>query len=62
MAAAYRNAFENDRSKLDLMVNLRLREVTSRGKSLQETMSEISRNAQQRGLTSDILQSILAEE
>ena len=32
------------------------------GKSLRDTMLEISRNAQQRGLTLEILQSILEEE
>ena len=51
IAATYRNASDHDRRKLDLMVNLRLREVTAPGRSVRETMAEISRNAQQRGLT-----------
>ena len=62
VAATYRNASDHDRRKLDFMVNLRLREVTAPGRSVQEAMAEISRNAQQRGLTSEILRSILDEE
>ena len=62
VAATYRNASDHDRRKLDLMVNLRLREVTAPGRSVQEAMAEISRNAQQRGLTPEILRSILDVE
>ena len=62
IATAYRNASDHDRRKLDLMINLRLREVTTPGRSVRETMAEISRNAQQRGLTPEILRSILGEE
>ena len=62
MAAAYRNASDQDRRKLDLMINSRLREVTAPGRPVRETMAEISRNAQQRGLTPEILRSILGEE
>ena len=62
VAVTYRNASDHDRRKLDLMVNLRLREVTAPGRSVRETMVEVSRNAQQRGLTPDILRSILHEE
>jgi len=38
------------------------RDATESGKSLRETMREISRNAQRRGLTPEILQSILDEK
>ena len=62
VAATYRNASDHDRRKLDLMVNLRLREMTTPGRPVRETVAEISRNAQQRGLTPDILRSILDEE
>ena len=62
VANLYRSASNNERRKLDLLVNLRLRDATESGKSLRETMLEISRNAQRRGLTPDILQSILDEE
>ena len=62
VADAYRSASTSDRRKLDLLINLRLREATESRKSLQETMRDISRNARQRGLTPDILRSILDDE
>ena len=62
VANRYRSASNQERRKLDLLINLRLRDVTESGKSLKDTMLEISRNAQQRGLTPEILQSILDEE
>ena len=62
VANRYRSASNQERRKLDLLINLRLRDVTESGKSLRDTMLEISRNAQQRGLTPEILQSILDEE
>ena len=62
VANRYRSASEKDRRKLDLLVNLRLRDATESGKSLRDTMLEISRNAQRRGLTPAILKSILDEE
>ena len=62
VARAYRSASDSERRKLDLLINLHLRDVTASGKSLRRTMSEISRKAQRRGLTPEILQSILDEE
>ena len=62
VANIYRSVSDKERRKLDLLVNLRLRDATESGKSLRETMLEISRNAQRRGLTPDALQSILDEE
>jgi hypothetical protein len=62
VANRYRSVSNQERRKLDLLINLRLRDVTESGKSLRDTMLEISRNAQQRGLTPEILQSILDEE
>ena len=59
VASAYRLASDNDRRKLDLLVNLRLRDATRSKASLKDVMLEISQNAQQRGLTPAILQSIL---
>ena len=61
VANAYRLASESDRRKLDLLVNLRLRDATKSKESLKDVMLEISRNAQQRGLTPEILQSLLDE-
>lgn len=62
VAKLYRSAPDNERRKLDLLVNLCLRDATESGKSLRDTMLEISRNAQRRGLTPEVLQSILADE
>ena len=61
VANLYRSASVEDRRKLDLLVNLRLRDVTVPGKPLRDTMREISHNAQRHGLTPETLQSILAE-
>ena len=61
VATAYRLASEGERRKLDLLVNLRLRDVTQPGVSLKDVMLEISQSAQQRGLTPEILKSILDE-
>ena len=62
VATLYRSASAPERRKLDLLVNLCLRDATASGKSLKDTMQEISHNAQRRGLTPEILQSILADE
>ena len=61
VAEAYRGVSARDRRKLDLLVNLRLRDATRSSQSLRDTMEEISRSAQQRGLTPEILRSILDE-
>ena len=58
-ARAYRAASEQDRRKVDLMLSLRLRETIRPDGSLQELMREVSRKAQERGLTPEILESIL---
>jgi hypothetical protein len=61
VATAYRAATQSERQKLDLLVSLHLREVTSSKQSLKEIAAEISRKAQQRGLTPEILKDILDE-
>jgi hypothetical protein len=61
VANAYRIASEEERRQLDLLVSLRLRDATRTKSSLKQIMTEISQNAQERGLTPDILQSILNE-
>ncbi len=61
VANAYRLASDDDRRKLDLLVNLRLRDATRSKASLKDVMLEVSQNAQQRGLTPEILQSMLDE-
>lgn len=60
-AQAYKSVSDEERRKLDLLLNLRLRDAIRPGASLQDIMDEMSRNAQQRGLTPEILQSILDE-
>ena len=60
-ARAYREASEQERRKLDLLLSLRLHDALRSNGSLQELMRDISRKAQQRGLTPDILESILDE-
>ena len=62
VARLYRSAPDSDRRKLDLLVNLCLRDATESGKSLRDAMLEISRNAQRRGLTPEVLRSILDKE
>ena len=61
VANAYRSASKEERRKLDLLVNLRLRDATRAKTSLKQIMREISHNAQKRWLTPEILQSILDE-
>ena len=51
LADAYRAASDQDRRKLDLLLNLRLRDVTRTDESLHDVMAEITQNAQARGLT-----------
>ena len=62
VANIYRSASDKERRKFDLLINFRLRDATKSEKSLREVMSDISRNAQRRGLTPEILQSILDDE
>lgn len=59
VASAYRLASDADRRKLDLLVNLRLRDATRSKSSLKRIMADISRKAHERGLTPDVLKSIL---
>jgi len=60
-ADAYESSSEADRRKIDLLLNLKLRAVVKNIRPLEEVMAEISRKAQERGLTLEILESILAE-
>ena len=62
IAEAYRAASDGDRRKLDLLVNLRLREATQSERTLREITRDISQGAQRRGLTPEMLRSILDEE
>lgn len=60
-ARAYREAPEQERRKLDLLLSLRLHDALRPSGSLKELMGDISRKAQERGLTPEILESILRE-
>ena len=58
-ARVYKTASPEERRKLEALVSLRLLEATRTSGSLSEIMTEISCNAQDRGLTPEILRSIL---
>jgi len=60
-AKAFRNASPAERKKLELLLSLRLLEVSRARKSLEEVMREISRSAQVRGLTPEILDDLLKD-
>ncbi|YCO48051.1 hypothetical protein KV190_11275 [Thermosynechococcus sp. FA-CM-4201] len=53
---------EEERRKLEALLSLKLSDVTRPKRPLEEVMSDISRQAQERGLTPEILKSILNEE
>ncbi|GAB4540085.1 MAG: hypothetical protein Fur002_06200 [Anaerolineales bacterium] len=58
-AQAFRSASKEERKKMELLLGLRLLEVTRARKPLESVMREISRSAQERGLTKEILDDIL---
>lgn len=61
LADAYRAASDEDRLKLDLLLNLRLRDITRTCESFHDVMTEITRNARARGLTPEILEKLLRD-
>ena len=61
-AKIYTEAPAEIRRKLQLLLGLWLREFTVSPRSLQSVMNEISRKAQERGLTPEILESRLNAE
>lgn len=54
-----RASSRDERRKLDPLVNLRRRGVAGSGRSLEDVVREMSRNAQSRGLTEEILRTCL---
>lgn len=58
-AEAYRSASEEERRKIDALLNLKLRRATLSQVSIQAYMDEISKRAEERGLTPDLLDSLL---
>ena len=61
-ARIYREASKSDKEKLQALFEVWMREYSNSSvESLKQLMDSISDNAQQRGLTPDILDSILSE-
>lgn len=61
-ARAFRAASPAMRRKLELLLSLQLAEFAQGKPALDQIMDEISRNAQARGLTSEILDQLLNEQ
>jgi hypothetical protein len=63
IAQAFAAASAEDRRNLQLLLNLRLRELTTHSpRPLKEVMDEIGRYAEAHGLTPEILESLLRDE
>lgn len=59
-ARAYESASPQEKRKMQALLSLRLRELASgEYPSLQEVLDEVGRKAKDRGLTSEILDSLL---
>ena len=58
-AQAFNTASDDERRKLEALLSLRLLEAVQKTEPLEQLMRRISENAQQRGLTPEILQDIL---
>ena len=62
-ARAFAEASPDERRKLQLLLSVRLQELTATpGRSLQTIMDEISDAAEARGLTPEILETLLGDE
>jgi hypothetical protein len=61
-ANAYRNASDEDRRKLDLLLSLRLRDAMQTSRSLTTILAECSARARGRGLTEEALRALLDAE
>ena len=61
-ARAYETASPEDQRKLNALLSLELSEVRLGRKSLEDVVAEISREAQKRGLTPEVLESLLNEQ
>jgi hypothetical protein len=58
-AKIYQTAPQAEKKKMQILMSLWLREFEKPSMSLDELMDDISRKAQERGLTPEILESIL---
>ena len=61
-AEAYRKATPPERSKLEALVSLQLLNQLQPKRSLDEVMADMSQQAQQRGLTPDLLEELLRDD
>jgi hypothetical protein len=61
-AKAYAAVSAEEREKIDLLLSLRLSQVTGPSAPLEQVMREISESARARGLTEDKLNEMLREE
>ena len=61
-ARVYEAASEERRQKLDALLSLKLAEVERDKRTLEDVLVDVSRRARERGLTSEILDSILDDE
>lgn len=62
-AKAFAAASPEEQRKLQLLLSLSLQELTaSPSRTLQEVMDDISREAEAKGLTPEILETLLSEE
>ena len=61
-AKAFNSTSTQERQKLELLLNLKLKESLSQNDSLSKIMDEISNEAVDKGLTPEILQTLLEDE
>jgi hypothetical protein len=61
-ADIFEAAPEDQRRKIEALLSLKLTQATRDKRTLEEVMGEISQKAQDRGLTPEILESILDEQ
>jgi hypothetical protein len=61
-AEAYAAASQEEREKIDLLLSLRLSQVTGSAAPLEQVMREISVAVRERGLTEEDLDELLREE
>lgn len=62
VAQSYNAASNEVRRKLNALLSLKLTEVLRSDRTLEEVMDALSRNAQERGLTEEILNELLRDE
>ncbi len=60
-ARIYREASEQDRRKMNLLMGLDIRMMTRSDRTLEQIMDDLSDQAQRNGLTPEILRDILDE-